>query len=66
MKLFFNISFIRIKMEDTKNTFTFQGVTIKIVKEWTQQGPITVPSFTFVVTEEGDEDEPPLKKMRTS
>jgi hypothetical protein len=53
-------------MEDTKNTFTFQGVTIKIVKEWTQQGPITVPSFTFVVTEEGDEDEPPLKKMRTS
>jgi hypothetical protein len=53
-------------MEDTKNTITLEGVTIKIVKEWTQQGPVNVPSFTFVVTEEGDEDEPPLKKMRTS
>lgn len=53
-------------MEPNKNTFTFEGSSIKIIKEWTQQGAIIVPSFTFIVTESGSEDEPPLKKMRTS
>jgi hypothetical protein len=53
-------------MEPNKNTFTFEGSSIKIVKEWSQQGAVTVPSFTFVVTESGSGYEPPLKKMRTS
>jgi len=51
---------------DTTNTFTFQGNLINVIEKWKEHGQISAPSFTFIITEKGENDEPPVKKMRLS
>lgn len=51
-------------MENIKNTFVFEGSLTKVIEEWEQHGTIIVPKFTYIVTEKGENGEPPVKKMR--
>jgi len=51
-------------MENIKNTFVFEGNLIKVTEEWKEHGAISVPKFTYIITEKGENGEPPVKKMR--
>ena len=51
-------------MEDNKNIFVFEGNLNKVIQVWEEHGAISVPKFTYIITEKGEDGEPPVKKMR--
>ena len=38
----------------------------QMIEQFIQQGAIIAPKLTFIVTKEGEKEEPPYKKMRVN